>query len=228
MTRAHGARLTGLASSPTGRNQAMHNRTSRTVAAAVVGAALIAAGCSNSAAQPTPAATTPTAAAATTTAPTPSGTAIAQGMQAITAYYTVYNRLGRDPNGDLAAITTVTSGQATTAVTSEIQNGKAQGVHDTGDITIARAKATDVSINKSIAEIRAEVCYDVSKVKAVDGQGKPLPTDKMQAAGNQGNNVVTVPWLDQRAATFTVTNPAWPDATAWRVSKIDTRNQPCT
>jgi len=208
----------------------MRNRGPRTTAAlAVVAAALIAAGCSNSAAQPTPSPTPSTTVAATTTAPTPSDTAIDQAKQAITAWNMVYNQVSQNPGGDLSRINTVAAGQAAANMTSEIQAGKAKGVHAAGDIVIISLKPTGANITKSDADVIADVCYDVGKTQVVDAQGKAQPHGAtMQAGAPDGSdNIITVPWRDQRLAHVTVHNSSWPDPSAWRVTKAEQRNDPC-
>lgn len=204
-----------------------HRRTTTALAAAAVGAALIATGCgSNSAADPTPAsAPTPTA-AATTTAATPSDTAIGQAKQAITAYYKVYNQVIQTPSTDPAAINKVAAGQEVANVTSEIQGNSAKGRRAVGNTTIASMKPTGVNITKSDADVTVDVCYDVSKVQGIDAQGAPLPRQTMQMV-DSNNQIITVPWRDQRLAHFTVHNSTWPDATGWRVMDTQRRNEPC-
>jgi len=200
----------------------------QTAALVIASAALTAAGCSsNSNAAQAPAPTT--MAAPTTTQATPSDMAIDQGKQAINAYYKVYNQLSQNPGGDLAVINTVAASQAAGNMTSEVQTGKAKGVHAAGDITIASLKPTGANITKSDADVTADVCYDLGKTQVIDAQGAPMPHKAtMQAGAPDGSNaIITVPWRDQRLAHFTVHNSIWPDPSGWRVTKAEQRNDPC-
>jgi len=208
----------------------MRNRGPRTTAAlAVVGAALIVTGCSNSAAQPTPSPTPATTVAASTTAPTPSDTAIDQAKQAITAYYKIYSQVSQNPGGDLAAINTVAVTQAAAGMTDEMQTAKAKGVHASGGFVLVSTKPTGVNITKSDADVTADVCYDVGKTQVIDAQGNLRPHGAtMQAGAPDGSDTaITVPWRDQRLAHLTVHNASWPDPAAWRVTKAEQRNDPC-
>ncbi len=165
-------------------------------------------------------------AAPTTTQATPSDIAIDQGKQAITAYYKVYNQVTENPAADPAAINTVAAGQEIANVNSEIQGNKAKGRRAVGDATITSMKPTGVNITKSDADVTVDVCYDVSKVQGVDAQGAPLPRQTMQMV-DSNNQIVTVPWRDQRLGHFTVHNSTWPDPSGWRVTNTDRKNEPC-
>jgi len=205
----------------------MRNRRLQTAALVIASAALTAAGCSNSAAQPTPPPSTTTA--ATTTAATPSDLAIDQAKKEITAYYKVYSQVSQNPGGDLAVINTVAVSQAAADITDEMQTAKAKGVHASGDFVLVSVKPTGVNITKSDADVTADVCYDVGKTQVIDTQGNPRPHGAtMQAGAPDGSDtVITVPWRDQRLAHLTVHNASWPDPAAWRVTKVEQRNDPC-
>ncbi len=202
----------------------MRHRGTRTAALAAISAALIAVGCSNSAAQPTPTPSTTTA--ATTTAATPSDLAIDQAKNEITAYYKIYNQVTENPAADPAAINTVAAGQEVANVASEVQGNKAKGRRAVGDTTITSMKPTGVNITKADADVTVDVCYDVSKVQGVDAQGAPLPRQTMQMV-DSNNQIVAVPWRDQRLGHFTVHNSTWPDPSGWRVTNTDRKNEPC-
>ncbi len=204
----------------------MRHRGTRTAALAAISAALIAVGCSNSAAQPTPTPSTTTA--ATTTAATPSDLAIDQAKNEITAYYKVSDQLSQNPTGSLAAINTVAAGDEVAGLTTLAQGMAKRGIHTVGDTTITSLTASDASITKSDAEVAADVCYDVSKVQGIDAQGAPLPRQTMQAGAPDGSDkIITVPWRDTRLAHFIVHNSTWPDPSGWRVTKAEMRNATC-
>ncbi len=204
----------------------MRKKRLQTAALVIASAALTAAGCSNSAAQPTPTPSTTTA--ATTTAATPSDLAIDQAKKEITAYYKVSDQLSQNPTGSLAAINSVAAGDEVAGLTTLAQGMAKRGIHTVGDTTITSLTASDASITKSDAEVAADVCYDVSKVQGIDAQGAPLPRQTMQAGAPDGSDkIITVPWRDRRLAHFIVHNSTWPDPSGWRVTKAEMRNATC-
>jgi hypothetical protein len=140
-------------------------------------------------------------------------TVAAQALKAAEAYFQAENELSQNPNGDLAVINTVASGQAVTAFTADIQDLKSRGIHIVGAATILTTRVTDLSVTGPNASVAADMCFDVSKTAGVDAQGR----------------TVTAPArLDHQLGRYTMTNTNWPDASGWRVTSIEQRNQPCT
>lgn len=146
-------------------------------------------------------------------APDPAVQARMQATAALKSYNTVDNTLNKNPAGDRAAIATVTTGQATRAMTTSLDSIAAAGVRLQGESVIANVNITDVNITGATAEVRATVCFDLTHARGVDKAGKDITSPQRP---------------NMRKGVYTVTNARWPDPKSWLVSNIDQKNEPCT
>lgn len=135
-----------------------------------------------------------------------------QASAAIEAYNDVVNDLAREPGSDQSVIATVAAGRGAELLTGDVEGYLESGVRSTGDALIADMTITNVNVTGDVAEVEAEVCFDLTSARAVDAAGKDVTSPDRP---------------DRVLNTYTVTNPEWPDETAWRVSDTEQRNEPC-
>lgn len=145
-------------------------------------------------------------------APDPAVQARKQATTTLKAYNTVTNTLSKNPAGDRAAIATVTTGQATRAMTAGLDGLVQAGLRAEGEAAVNNVNITDVNITGTTAEVRATVCFNLTNARAVDKAGKDVTSP------NRPN---------MRKGVYTMTDSQWPDPNGWRVSSIDQKNEPC-
>lgn len=135
-----------------------------------------------------------------------------QATAAIEAYNDVSNALYTDPSGDQAQIATVATGRAAEFLAGDIDGIAAEGARLSGDALIADMTITNLNITTEVAEVDADVCYDLTDARGLNAAGEDVTEPDRP---------------DFVLERYTVTNPSWPDAEGWRVSDTEQRNQPC-
>lgn len=170
---------------------------------------------------------TPTPSAAeTATVPTTSATSETESASEsasalLTAYFATVDQLRQQPDQPLSGLDTVAISTQLAAQKKLIQSQRTSGLRQTGSTTIAKLTVQSVNLDDSdpqagkVPTVQIDVCYDVSAVDVLDGDG---------------TSVVGADRPDTGWVRFTVSNYTWEaDPTGgWRVaSGADLKQAPC-
>lgn len=147
---------------------------------AVLVTGLVFSGCSGGASDQSPspsvsdiqsATPTPSPSSTTTETPTPSTSGEQAAVDAVVAYLRVVDRLGGDPDLDLAELNSVATGQALAQAQHNLMQYRVEGLRQSGTQVPAFVASAP---GATAAEWSITMCVDVSQVDILDSEGNSV------------------------------------------------------
>jgi hypothetical protein len=129
-------------------------------------------------------------------------------------YFETVGQVRQDPKRPASDLDAVASSTQLLAQKNLLKRQRADGLHQVGITQVVRLKVQSVSLDDPATAV-IDVCWDVSGVDVVDGDGKSVVTPERKDVG----------WT-----RLTVTNATWETAPTdgWRVSGgSDLGKEPC-
>lgn len=187
---------------------------------AALGLMLSVNGCSNDgndpsvSESPTPSSPATTATSPTTTPPSESETASEAASAAVRQFFATVDLIRQDvvrPETDLDGVASSTE---LLAQKNLLKNQREGGLYQVGETKVVEVRVESVTLDNPVTAL-VDVCWDVSNVDILDGDGKSVVTPERKDVG----------WT-----RLTVTNATWETAPTdgWRVSGgSDLDKEPC-
>jgi hypothetical protein len=132
----------------------------------------------------------------------------------VRTYFETVDLVRQDSNRPASELDAVASSSQLAAQKNLLKTQREAGLRQVGDTKLVEVKVESVSVDEP-ATAYVDVCWDVSDVDVVDGDGKSVVTPDRKSVG----------WT-----RFTVTNTNWEKAPTdgWRVSGgSDLEKAPC-
>ena len=167
---------------------------------------------------------TPSSSDPTTSSPTPQSES-EKASDAVSArvkkYYATVDRLGQDPKAGLDQLSTVATSLQLSAQRNVLRSQRENSERQTGSTKVVEVKVQSVNLENSdpkagkVPTVQVDVCWDVSDVDVVDGDGKSVVSSNRPETG----------WT-----RLTIANYDYDDnpANGWRVATgQDIERTPC-
>ena len=167
---------------------------------------------------------TPSSPAPTTSSPTPqseSERASDAASARVEKYYATVDKLGQDPKAGLDQLSTVATSLQLSAQRNALKSQRKTRQRQTGNTKVVQVQVQSVNLDNSdpkagkVPSVQVDVCWDVSDVDVVDGDGKSVVSSNRPETG----------WTRLTIANYDYeTNPA----NGWRVATgHDIERTPC-